>query len=1069
MKETSSINHVKSERWFKPCDFFLVRIPLLPLNTYLEVLSGQHCQSEAHETEKRLKEEAASSIIQEAIAVASPSLRSFLECLETRIESDRKTLQKYEKTLISFLRYFIRMTTRTTPYGLFSRVGQGYFGDRSDLDIGSVSNNRKRARPDMEWIFHIIKLIESDPVIVDELKVFRNKTMMFKGNRVKLPVRSQYGMLNLETSPVGTTSIGLSEVVDFTLQTAEEPIEVGVLKHAILKAFPEATTDIVHHFLSQLLEQEFLLSELRPPFMDVSPLEHIQDVLSRKNDAQQWVKLLSDIKGLLTHYEECPIGEGELIYRQLTKAMQDVAKKDNLVQVDVKLEKNVMLPRSVADDVVLGAELMCKMFVDDGTGLTEYLNRFLEKYGVYQEVPIQELFDPDWGLGTPEAYQSGMRPEVQQNLYARNSVLFQLASEAICQGAVEILLTDEHIQQLTVVDSADKAPESLEIYYTLLADSAQHVDQGDYRLVLGASAGSSGAGKTMGRFLDMLDPTFIEKLKHAYTHHQRCHPDAVMAEMVFMPANGRVANIMIGRNVMEYEIVSGTTSSKDKEHTLHVDDLLVGATYDRFYIKSKRLGKEIIPIQTHMFNHRISPNIFRFLSDVSRTITGTWSYFNWGPVEQSPFLPRLRYKNIIISSAQWRLSNNTLNGSHSDIDSEWDAKFNLWKNRWRVPRYVYLTMGDNRLLLDLNNPLCVNELRREIGKLKNGQELLLTECIEHPSSTPITSNSEKYIGEFVFPLLQSKVNLKPSPDRDREARPTDQKDGSPFVARGVFPGEEWLYIKLYGTYERENDLLGLHLADLWEQMALEKWGQKFYFVRYKDQENHIRLRFYGNSQELWSRGIQYLNQWSKKLRNEGLLTRMIIDTYVPEIERYGGIECMEMAESVFAADSKFVSLYLGEVRKKQIHLTDEVSAVINILDILSSFGLNIEEQMNWLEQRIDGKEHMKAYRDLKTDIIKAVEAKDSGQLFNTEAPNPLVHALYERQSLIRAYSEMINRMTAQHSGLTNDPSDILASLVHMHINRLLGIDRELEMKCMALAKFTASHFYHVKGALNVIS
>lgn len=50
---------------------------------------------------------------------------------------DKGELQKYEKTLNSFYRYFIRMTTRTTPFGLFSGVGQGICGKTTDLDIGS--------------------------------------------------------------------------------------------------------------------------------------------------------------------------------------------------------------------------------------------------------------------------------------------------------------------------------------------------------------------------------------------------------------------------------------------------------------------------------------------------------------------------------------------------------------------------------------------------------------------------------------------------------------------------------------------------------------------------------------------------------------------------------------------------------------------------------------------------------------------------------------------------------------------------------------------------------------------
>lgn len=47
----------QSERWFKPCDFFIVRTPLLSLDTYLQVMSQHNLQSEEAvlETIERLK------------------------------------------------------------------------------------------------------------------------------------------------------------------------------------------------------------------------------------------------------------------------------------------------------------------------------------------------------------------------------------------------------------------------------------------------------------------------------------------------------------------------------------------------------------------------------------------------------------------------------------------------------------------------------------------------------------------------------------------------------------------------------------------------------------------------------------------------------------------------------------------------------------------------------------------------------------------------------------------------------------------------------------------------------
>lgn len=130
--------------------------------------------------------------------------------------------------------------------------------------------------------------------------------------------------------------------------------------------------------------------------------------------------------------------------------------------------------------------------------------------------------------------------------------------------------------------------------------------------------------------------------------------------------------------------------------------------------------------------------------------------------------------------------------------------------------------------------------------------------------------------------------------------------------RGIFPGGDWLYLKLYGVKERETDLIGLSLGQLLYKPDFEDWSEKAYFIRYVDPEHHIRLRFQGDPDKLWTTGLAQLNQWAVQMREEGLITNMILDTYLPEIERYGGQTLMELAEQVFDIDSKWVVSYLGE-------------------------------------------------------------------------------------------------------------------------------------------------------------
>ncbi|WP_431089750.1 lantibiotic dehydratase [Paenibacillus sp. 8b26] len=1066
---------VKDERWFSACDFFLIRAPLLPLDQYFQVFSGQNLDSELtlEEITRRLKLVSQETVIQEAISLASPSLMQFLHYLnDDNALDDKGELQKYEKTLNSFYRYFIRMTTRTTPFGLFSGVGQGICGKSTHLDIGTYNKHLKRARPDMEWIYKLIQKIEADPAIFNQLKVSLNKTVMIKGNRAKLPFRPKHGAAEADDSAEIFSSIHLTDVVRLTFEATEFPIQVMELKVILLKAFPDATMEMIVNYLRQLVEQEFILSELRPPLMDHSSFHYIFEKIKKLDVTDQWIHILHEIDTLLLRYNQCTIGEGADVYRKLSSKMLNIISVKTPVQVDVKLEKEVTLPRHVLDDAALGAEIMCRLYAPPKTyELAEYLNRFLEKYGVYQEVPINELFDEDWGLGIPEMYRTNIEKSSMEDVgaFKRNAILFQWVANAISNHEIELILTDEQVEQLTVFDNFETSPETMEIYYSIYANSPEKVDSGDYVLLLGASAGSNRAGKTFGRFLDMFNEEFIQKFSEVYDHHQCFHPEALLSEMVFMPEQGKISNISLSKNLMEYEIVSGTISSKDKEHTLHIDDLLVGATLDRFYVKSKSLGKEIIPLQTHMLNYKLSPHIFRFLTDITNKEIGTWSYFNWGILEQSPFLPRLVYKKVIISAAQWKLGKATLNISKLNESRKEEELFHTWRQQWNVPRYVYLTMGDNRLLLDLCNLFHVKELLRELSKTRDGQELLLIECLGDPSHTPLHGAAGKYMGEFVFPLKKKSVKIKSnilsSQNKVEFQNFTDHTPVS--MNRGILPGGNWLYLKLYGIKERETDLIGLSLGQLINKPDFEDWSEKAYFIRYVDPEHHIRLRFQGDPDKLWTIGLAQLNQWASQLREEGLITNMILDTYLPEIERYGGQALMELAEQVFDIDSKWVVSYLGGVRSKVFNLDVEIAAVINIIHYLSGFDLTIQQQVDWLEERIDSKPHMKAFRDIKKTLITSVESNYEWiRQADMVSQTAFLELVEKRQASIERYAQAVT-LAKNNNVLTNHPNDILGSVIHMHLNRLLGVNREREMKCMALAKHTLANLLHRKGVGHV--
>lgn len=77
---------------------------------------------------------------------------------------------------------------------------------------------------------------------------------------------------------------------------------------------------------------------------------------------------------------------------------------------------------------------------------------------------------------------------------------------AVNTRAHEVELTETLLRQLERwTPHRELAPRSLEIYLQIHAKSREALDQGEWSAVIGQNCGSPQAGRTFGRFFDLLD------------------------------------------------------------------------------------------------------------------------------------------------------------------------------------------------------------------------------------------------------------------------------------------------------------------------------------------------------------------------------------------------------------------------------------------------------------------------------------------------------------------------------------------------------------------------------------
>lgn len=113
---------------------------------------------------------------------------------------------------------------------------------------------------------------------------------------------------------------------------------------------------------------------------------------------------------------------------------------------------------------------------------------------------------------------------------------------------------------------------------------------------------------------------------------------------------------------------SGTTKFKELDldmpcSSITLDDLYVGSTFDKLYLFSKTLNSRILFITHSMLNYVLCSNLYRFLREVSLGNTKFIQPIKDDGIEGFNYCPRIRYKNVILKPATWKLNKDMFSSS----------------------------------------------------------------------------------------------------------------------------------------------------------------------------------------------------------------------------------------------------------------------------------------------------------------------------------------------------------------------------------------------------------------------
>jgi len=1033
------------EPLYEPLDFVTVRAPLLPVECYLALAD-----------EKRQSELLSDPRVLTALAVGSTSLLGAID----RFHQSGLTQRDADRMRAKLRRYQIRMATRPTPYGLFAGVALASWGENTDLAIRATLA-RTRTRPDMAWLMSLVLSAEADPAIRRHLSFVANPLAVVEAGRLFLSERAP----SRRDSPSIPVSVRATGVVKRALALARSPICYADLVARLCEATPSATVEKVEKLLYELWEQTVLLTDLRPPLTSGSPARYVAGRLASIPEAADARAKLNTLVSALSTWDGLKIEErAEGFKSLLAEAGIPLDGSQQIpIQADMAMSLEGRIGNIIAREAAQTAELLLRLspFPRGLATLAGYRQLFVNRYGYDREVPIKELLDAQRGLGPPSFHSHVSVGPDQAKAAQRAQTLITLACTALRRRERAVLLDEQLIGRLeTWRPSSDTAPLSLDINVLIGARSAAAIDGGDFTMVLGPNLGALSAGRNLGRFAELLAPDGTEALERAAAAEQAQAPDQLWAEAVYLPANFRLANVVVRPPVRTYELALGVTPGVPFSRVIPLDELVVGIEQGRFYVRWPAAGKRVKFSAGHMLNTYNAPAAIRFLSELSNDGKAVLSSFDWGPAESFPFLPRVQAGRIALRPAQWRIQKGEF---AMESAAAFRSSLDRWRAEWDVPRLISLTVGDNRLILDLDQDVEAGELKAEIQKLGDFQSITVQEVLPTLDEAWLQGEGGHYYSELVVSLIlrpgvqrAADANVsKATPVSDSPKAMTAESGAELAEEAGPAsrlrpPGSEWLFVKLYCPRNLENDVVPESMLTFAENVVAAGLADSWFFIRYSDPDSHIRLRFHGSPQRLTGQLFTTMCAWAGGLMSEGLCLKFAFDTYEPEIERFGGAAGMAAAEGLFAADSRGCARLLHELKRK-VWPHDEITLLaLSIDDLLGAIGLEAAERLRWYRGQTNarGADIGAEFRQRK-NVLRSVLGQPQQFLAGFAGGSAIASILAQRQETLVPVAERLRELAEQR--ILTQPLDALcASFVHLHLNRMSSPGSPSEQRILSL-------------------
>lgn len=953
---------------------------------------------------------------------------------EVTKEFSKKNAEQKEKLEISLYKYLSRYTTRPTPFGLFSGLGSLKNSSESSATKITWKHSYPVLRFDSEYLYKTVNSLE--------------KHEAYLTNNTWYEIFDEYKFLQCYTGIIGR---------DYRLITIEKDESIGSIASfckyertaeeiiSFIQTENDVTQEEAEEFFHELRNEQILNPSQS---YSGSETQHLIKFLDKNIENPEFheLKKYIDLCNTEKKVAEIPSIPGQ---------------KKVPLHMDLFFETSDTMPKRFLDDIQKSDSIFERFSTLENQTpyrIASFKKSFTKKYD-QQEISLLHALDIEFGVGYGKFANS-------ENVDAGNLILAwpkeNMREENITLNQKEIQYSYPILNCIknkkTSIDLNELGqnheiflPEKINDFFPFKSYKASiFLDQNTGKPVYFIDYISfNSPRKILGRFSDHQD--VARTLDEIHDQEKKYYDeDTIIAEIVHLPSE-KIGNVIERKINTEYYI--GYIDEINGKKKIDLTDLYVSVVNDQVILRSKSLGKKVLPVFSNAYNimHPTNSPVFEFLLDFQAQYNSSLLINEDSLLNLFKFFPRLQKGNFIVKKATWQIEYHDFFENKNTSISEALTHFDKNLDLLNIQGNFFISEGDNELYILLNQ-----EISRKtfLTQLKKKQKLKITESLLD-QFTPVTFNTEgKMINnEFLLFFKNEKFEQK------YEIKQAQEEYS--MVSRSLFPEvDDCIYLKIY-TGKIFSDLLICEMVGILGFLQSNKLIDHFFYIKYYDPDFHLRFRIFApvNSHlEIKS----HLNALLKKYLGEKI-HKISYDTYEREIERYDG-DKTPVFEKIFFYDS-LISASIIEKSMEDAN-TDILwmYPIQHIFFYFSLFNLNTENQLQFVSGVKNSLAHEFNTSPLKTSFINAKYKGFSDEIERiineTDGILSPIHTRFRhdiRKDLPAITDENILRN--------------LANIIHMHIIRVVRSDNRLHeylLYCF-IEKILKKQFFSLKNNVNTSS